>query len=228
MSPNTLPVDHSPEAPSPSRLESFSDGVIAVIITIMVLEFKVPQEPGPKAFIAGIVPTLAIYLLSFTYTGIYWVNHHHLVHRLNRVDSPILYANLLLLFCLSLIPFATSYVLSEGFNGFSIAVYAGELFLSGLAFLFLSAAVTRHFRRTGTSNPIKLATQKAEVRKTFLSLALYALAVPLAYWHPFIAVAALAIGTLLWIVPGFMLPSSHSENTGSLEKARDRGSERPA
>ncbi len=70
MPPNTLPTDYAPEAPGPSRLESFSDGVIAVIITIMVLEFKLPQEPGPKAFITDIIPTLAVYLLSFTYTGI--------------------------------------------------------------------------------------------------------------------------------------------------------------
>jgi len=208
MPPNTLPTDHAPEALAPSRLESFSDGVIAVIITIMVLEFKLPHEPGPKAFITDVLPTLAVYLLSFTYTGIYWINHNHLLHRLKHVDAPILYANLLLLFCLSLLPFATSYVLSEKFNSFSVAVYAGELFLSGLGFVALSAAITRHFYRTDTADPIRLATQKAEARKSFLSVALYALAVPLAYWHPFIAVAGLAVGTLLWIVPGFMLPAS--------------------
>jgi uncharacterized membrane protein len=206
MPPKIIP-DHDPEAPAPSRLESFSDGVIAVIITVMVLEFKLPQEPGPKAFIAGVAPTLAVYLLSFTYTGIYWINHHHLVHRLKYVDAPILYANLLLLFCLSLLPFATSYVLSEKFDSFSVAVYAGELFLSGSAFVVLSSVITRHFYRTGTANPVKVAAQSAERRKGFLSLTLYALAVPLAYWHPFIATADLALGTLLWIVPGFMLPA---------------------
>ena len=208
MPPNTLPTNYAPDPPAPSRLESFSDGVIAVIITIMVLEFKLPQEPGPKAFITGVAPTLAVYLLSFTYTGIYWINHNHLVRRLKRVDAPILYANLLLLFCLSLLPFATSYVLSERFNSFSVAIYAGELFLTGLGFVVLSAAITWHFRRTGIANAVKLATQKAEARKSFLSLALFALAVPLAYWHPFIAEANLALGTLLWIVPGFLLPAS--------------------
>lgn len=205
MSPNTLPTDYVPEPPAPSRLESFSDGVIAVIITIMVLEFKLPHEAGPKAFIASVVPTLAVYLLSFTYTGIYWINHNHLVHRLKRVDAAILYANLLLLFCLSLLPFATSYVLSQKFTSFSIVVYAGELCFSGLAFLVLSAAVTRHFHRTGVANPVTLATQKAEARKAYLSLALYVLAASLAYWHPLIAAAPIAFGTLLWIVPGFML-----------------------
>src|SRR4051812_36014231 len=197
MLPNTQPTDRGEEQLAASRLESFSDGVIAVIITIMVLEFKLPQEPGPRAFTTSIIPTLAVYLLSFTYTGIYWINHNHLLHRLKRVDAPILYANLLLLFSLSLLPFATSYVLSEKFNSFSVAVYAGELFLSGLGFVVLSAAITRHFYRTDTADPVRLATQKAEARKGVLSMALYALAVPLAYWHPFIAVAGLAVGTLL-------------------------------
>jgi uncharacterized membrane protein len=206
MPQNTQPTDHVTEQPAPSRLESFSDGVIAVIITIMVLEFKSPQEAGPRAFLIAVVPTLCVYLLSFTYTGIYWINHNHLVHRLKHVDAPILYANLLLLFCLSLLPFATSYVLSEKLNSFSVAIYAGELLLSGLAFVVLSASVTRHFHHTGTANPAKLATQKAEARKSFLSLGLYVLAVPLAYWHPSLAVVGLAVGTLLWIVPGFMLP----------------------
>ena len=206
MPPDTLPTNEVAEAPAPSRLEAFSDGVIAVIITIMVLEFKLPEEPGPRAFFSDVIPTLSVYLLSFAYTGIYWINHNHLVNRLKRVDAAILYANLLLLFCLSLLPFATSYVLREKFNSFSVAVYAGELVLSGLGFVILSAAVTRHFHRTGIANPVQLATQKAEARKSFLSLGLYVLAVPLAYWHPFIATAALAVGTLLWIVPGFMLP----------------------
>lgn len=201
-----MPSRYNEDDPSPSRLESFSDGVIAVILTIMVLDFKLPHDPGPKAFIAAILPTLAVYLLSFTFTGIYWINHHHLIHRLKRVDAPILYANLLLLFFLSLLPFATSYVLNEKFEPFSVAVYAGALFLSGIGFTLLSAGVTRHFRRTGVANPVTVAIQRAEWRKSLMSLGMYAFAVPLAYWHPFIAAADLALATLLWIVPGFLLP----------------------
>jgi uncharacterized membrane protein len=225
MSPNPMPKDYASDAPAPSRLEAFSDGVIAVIITIMVLEFKLPKEAGPRAFIAAVVPALAVYLLSFTFTGIYWINHNHLVHRLKHVDAPILYANLLLLFCLSLLPFTTSYVLSQQFNSFSIAVYAGELVLSGLAFVVLSSAATRHFHRTGTANPVNLATQKAEARKSFLSLALYGLAVPLAYWHPFIAAASVALGTLLWIVPGFMLPALPPFETKRTSRSAKEGSQ---
>jgi hypothetical protein len=97
-------------------------------------------------------------------------------------------------------------------------VYAGELVLSGLGFVVLSAAVTRHFQRTGAANPVKLAVQKAEARKAFLSLTLYALAAPLAYWHASIAAVAIALGTLLWIIPGFMLePHTPGETRNSGE-----------
>lgn len=195
------------DQPSPSRLESFSDGVIAVIITIMVLDFKLPHNPSPTAFAATALPTLAVYLLSFTFTGIYWINHHHLVHRLKHVDALILYANLFFLFCLSLLPFATSYALDEKFNSFSVAVYACSMFLSGISFVLLSAAITHHFARTGLANPSKVAVQKAEWRKSLLSLAMYAIAIPLAYWHPYVAAVDIALVTPLWIIPGFLLPS---------------------
>ena len=221
MSEHTVPTDYNSDDPSPSRLESFSDGVIAVIITIMVLNFKLPHDPGPKAFAVTFLPTLAVYLLSFTFSGIYWINHHHLIHRLKRVDAPILYANLLLLFCLSLLPFATSYVLNEKFNSFSVAVYAGALFLSGAGFILLSVAITRHFHRTGAANPVNVAMQRAEWRKSLLSLAMYASAVPLAYWRPFISAADLALVTLLWIIPGFMLPASL--NGGGAGQSKELG-----
>ena len=192
-------------------MESFSDGVIAVIITIMVLEFKLPNAAGPAAFAATIFPTLAVYLLSFTYTGIYWINHHHLVHRFKRVDAPILYANLLFLFCLSLVPLATRYVLDERFDSFSVAMYASGLLLSSAGFILRSASLTRHFKKAGTANATQIATQRAESRKTLISLAMYAIAIPLAYWHPVAAVADLAMVTLLWIVPGFLLKPNHDD-----------------
>ncbi|ADW70520.1 TMEM175 family protein [Granulicella tundricola] len=167
------------EQPSPGRLEAFSDGVIAVIITIMVLDFKVPHDPGPAAFARAILPTLAVYFLSFTFTGIYWVNHHHLVHRIRHVNAPMLYGNLFFLFCLSLLPFATSYALEKHFDSFSVAVYAGALLLSGIGFIALSLAIGRHLHRTGgVEDPTDAAIQQAERSKAFLSLAMYALAMP--------------------------------------------------
>lgn len=196
--------------PSPARLESFSDGVIAVILTIMVLDFKLPPRSGPAAFVATFLPTLAVYMLSFVFTGIYWINHHHLLHRLKRVDGVIMWANLALLFSLSLLPFATSYVLNEKFDSFSVAIYAGELLLSSIGFILLSVAITRHFKHTGVETPAKAAVQRAEWRKTLLSIAMYTFAIPLAYWHPFVAAGDLTLVTVLWIVPGFLLPDGEN------------------
>ena len=202
------------DPPSPGRLEAFSDGVIAVIITIMVLDFKLPRAPGPAAFIPAILPTLAVYLLSFTFTGIYWINHHHLVHRLKRVDAAILYANLFFLFALSLLPFCTSYALAEHFDSFSVAIYASSLLLSGVGFLALSKSITRHRHRHGTlGSALEEEIQQAEWRKGLLSLTMYAAAIPLAYWHPLIAAADIALVTLVWIVPGFLIRAAHQNGS---------------
>src|SRR5581483_11415351 len=114
------------------RLEAFSDGVIAVIITIMVLELKVPHQDGPAGLYA-IVPILLIYLLSFTFTGIYWINHRHLLERIESADRLILYANLGFLFCLSLLPFFTSYVIEKGLDSFAVALYAVSMVVTGFS-----------------------------------------------------------------------------------------------
>src|ERR1700748_2350248 len=121
---------------SPARLEAFSDGVIAVIITIMVLELKVPHEMG-LAGLRAVLPTLGIYAISFTFTGIYWINHHHLVHRTEEADQVILYANLGFLFCLSLLPFFTSYLLEKKMDSFSVALYVSSMIVTGFSFLLL-------------------------------------------------------------------------------------------
>jgi uncharacterized membrane protein len=207
------------DQPTPARLEAFSDGVIAVIITIMVLEFKLPHQSGPAAFAAAILPTLAIYAFSFTFTGIYWINHHHLVDRLKRVDAAILYSNLFFLFALSLLPFCTSYALSERFDSFSVAVYAGSLLLSGIGFLSLSKAITRHQRRHGTlRTELEAALQDAEWRKGLLSLTMYAAAIPLAFWHPLFAMADISLNTLVWVLPGFLTRAGHEScsTTGAI------------
>ncbi len=207
------------DLPTPARLEAFSDGVIAVIITIMVLEFKLPRQSGPAAFAAAILPTLAIYAFSFTFTGIYWINHHHLIDRLKRVDAAILYSNLLFLFALSLLPFCTSYALSERFDSFSVAVYAGSLLLSAVSFQTLSRAIKRHRRRHDTPvTELEAALQDAEWRKGLVSLALYACAMPLAFWHPLVAVADICLTTLIWVIPGFLTRAAHENcsTTGAI------------
>ncbi len=189
------------DQPSPSRLEAFSDGVIAVIITIMVLEFKVPRESGLRGLIT-ILPTLVVYLLSFIFTGIYWINHHHLVDRLKQVDVVILWANLGLLFSLSLLPFFTNYMVEKHLDSFSIALYAASLLTSGFAFSLLQKAIIRNLHRTTpVCDQVKRHESHSEVRKGYVSVALYLIAIPLAFWHPYLALLVVASVTVIWIIP---------------------------
>lgn len=181
---------------STSRLEAFSDGVIAVIITIMVLELKVPAQRGAAGLLA-ILPTLVVYFISFSFTAIYWINHHHLVDRIEQTDQRVLYANLGFLFCLSLLPFFTSYVLEKESDSFSIALYAASMVVTGFSFLLLRLAIERRMRVAGTFHPVDAAVQ----RKHLVSLGLYGLAMPLAYFHPSLALGDIALVTLIWIVP---------------------------
>jgi uncharacterized membrane protein len=188
---------------SPARLEAFSDGVIAVIITIMVLELKVPHTGGPaslQADLAGvlsILPTLTVYAISFAFTGIYWINHHHLVHRTEEADELILYANLFFLFCLSLLPFFTSYVLDKRMDSFSVALYAGSMMVTGFSFLLLRMSIARRLRKAG-----KLESQDTAVQhKHWLSVFTYVVAIPLAFYHPHLALGLCAFVTVIWVTP---------------------------
>jgi len=179
-----------------ARLEAFSDGVIAVIITIMVLELKVPHQDGIAGLYA-VLPTLAVYAISFAFTGIYWINHHHLVHRTEEADELVLYANLSFLFCLSLLPFLTSYVLDKKMDSFSVALYAASMVVTGFSFLLLRLAVGRRLRLAG-----KLETQDTSVQhKHWMSLLTYLAAIPIAYYHPHIALGLCAFVTVIWITP---------------------------
>jgi uncharacterized membrane protein len=184
-----------------TRLEAFSDGVLAVIITIMVLELKVPHPDG-FAGLLSIAPTLFIYLLSFTFTGIYWINHHHLVRRVEQCDHRVLYANLSFLFGASLLPFFTSYVIEKRSSSFSVALYAASMIFTAICFFLLRLAIGRLLRRTGGLKPEDSATQ----RKHIFSLGLYIAAIPLAHFHPHIALGAITMVTVIWI-----LPTSHSD-----------------
>jgi len=192
---------------STSRLEAFSDGVIAVIITIMVLELKVPAQRG-VAGLLSILPTLVVYFISFSFTAIYWINHHHLVDRIEQSDQRVLYANLGFLFCLSLLPFFTSYVLEKESDSFSIALYAASMVVTGFSFLLLRLAIERRMRVAGTFHPLDAAIQ----RKHLLSLGLYGLAIPLAYYHPSLALADIALVTVIWIIPTAGTKTSEQDN----------------
>jgi len=191
---------------SPARLEAFSDGVIAVIITIMVLELKVPHQNGFSGLYA-VLPTLFVYALSFAFTGIYWINHHHLVHRTDEADSLILYANLAFLFSLSLLPFFTSYVLDKKMDSFSVALYAASMIANGFTFMGLRIAIARRLRRAGTL----LHEDTAVEHKHWMSLLVYFVAMPMAFYHPHVALGMIALVTVIWITPTAGV-KPHAEN----------------
>ena len=188
---------------TPARLEAFSDGVLAVIITIMVLELKVPHENG-TAGLDAVLPILSVYILSFTFTGIYWVNHHLLIHRVEEVDGRILYSNLLFLFCSSLLPYFTSWVLAKDRDSFSVVLYTLSLLATGFSFMLLRLAIERRLRLAGERTAEDAATQ----RKHWLSLSLYLASIPVALRHPTWAMLVDALVTLIWILPDLGTHSS--------------------
>jgi len=209
-----------PAPASTSRLEAFSDGVIAVIITIMVLELKVPRANG-IAGLRAILPTLLVYLLSFSFTAIYWINHHQLVGRIEEVDARILYSNLVFLFSLSLLPFFTSWVLEKDLDAFSVILYAISLVATGTGFLLLRLAVMRRLRLKHQL----LAADIYAQRKHWISIALYTASIPAAFFHPSIALGCDAIVTIMWILPG--LGTKDSKTTGGSASDSD-SSDAPA
>jgi uncharacterized membrane protein len=194
---------------SPARLEAFSDGVIAVIITIMVLELKVPHQEGVAGLYA-VLPTLAVYAISFAFTGIYWINHHHLVHRTEEADELVLYSNLFFLFCLSLLPFFTSYVLEKKLDSFSVFLYIASMIFTGFSFLLLRLSIARRLRIAN-----KLEAEDTSVqRKNLLSLFVYLVALSLAFSHSHVALGLCAFVTIIWITPTVgVKPTEDLDNT---------------
>jgi TMEM175 potassium channel family protein len=177
------------------RLEAFSDGVIAVLITIMVLELKVPHGTD-WATLQPLVPVFLTYVLSFVFLGIYWNNHHHMLHATDRINGAILWANLHLLFWLSLVPFTTGWMGENHFAPVPTAVYGVVLFMSGIAFMILEAAIIRH---QGPQSKLRAAVGNDIKGK--ISAALYAVAIPLAFVHQLIADAIYVMVALMWLVP---------------------------
>ena len=177
------------------RLEAFSDGVIAIIITIMVLELDVP-EGADLAAIAPLLPVFLTYVMSFVFLGVYWNNHHHLFHMVDRVNGGILWANLHLLFWLSLTPFITAWMGRNHFAPLPTAAYGVVMLLSALAFTILTRAIVAH---QGPHS--KLAHAIGRDWKGKVSLALYAAAIPLAFVNQWISDALYVTVTLMWLIP---------------------------
>jgi uncharacterized membrane protein len=178
-----------------NRLEAFSDGVLAIIITIMVLELKVPHETNLAA-LQPILPVFLSYVLSFIYVGIYWNNHHHLFHSTKRVSGGILWANLHLLFWLSLFPFATGWMGENHLESTPTALYGGVLLMAGVAYYVLQRAIIAQ------QGPGSLLAEAVGCDwKGKLSPVLYFVAIPLAFVSPWIANAIFVFVALLWIIP---------------------------
>jgi uncharacterized membrane protein len=184
-----------------SRVEAFSDAVIAIIITIMVLALEIPQDADLET-LRPLVPVFLTYVLSFVNLGIYWNNHHHLLHVTDRINGKVLWANLHLLFWLSLFPFATGWMGVNDFAELPTAMYGLVLLLAAIAYYLLQSAIVA---QQGRESPLAAALGRDVKGK--ISPILYVLAVPLAFVSPWIAVGLYVIVSLMWLVPDRRLES---------------------
>jgi uncharacterized membrane protein len=178
-----------------SRLEAFSDGVLAIIITIMVLEMKVPHSDDLAALHA-LLPVFLSYVLSFVYVGIYWNNHHHLLHAVRGGSGSVLWANLHLLFWLSLFPFVTGWMGENHFAPLPTAFYGFVLLMAGVAYWILTRTII-----SVEGKDSLLAKAVGKDRKGNLSIVLYAVAIPMAFYNHWISQALYVVVALMWLVP---------------------------
>ena len=178
-----------------TRMEAFTDGVLAIIITIMVLELKVPHGTGLEV-LGPLLPTLASYVLSFVYLGIYWNNHHHLLHACHRVTGSVLWANLHLLFWLSLVPFATGWMGENHFAATPSAVYGMVLLTAAIAYWVLQQQI---IAAEGPDSLLKRAIGSDWKGK--LSPLLYVLAILASFWLQWIAQGIYVVAALIWLIP---------------------------
>lgn len=177
------------------RVEAFSDGVMAIIITIMVLELKVPHGERLDA-LTPLIPVFLSYVLSFVYVGIYWNNHHHMLHATKKVTGPILWANLHLLFWLSLFPFATGWMGENHFAAVPAAVYGVVLFMAAVAYWILQHTI---ISSQGDDSLLKMALGSDWKGKS--SPLVYAVAAVAAFWAPSLALGLYALVALIWLIP---------------------------
>jgi uncharacterized membrane protein len=196
-----------------TRLEAFSDGVIAVIITIMVLELRIPHADG-LAGLWSVAPRLGVYFISFFMVGIYWINHHDLIRRTEEVDFRILWSNLGFLFILSLIPYFVEYLDEKAFSSFATVLYQITMMLAGVAFFVLRWCVMRRqwyakaLRRTDTS----------ELWKHGISLGLYLIAIPFAFYRPWLSLTMNVLVTGVWVVPNVGLVKQNDKRNDVIHR----------
>lgn len=178
-----------------NRLEAFSDGVLAIIITIMVLELKVPHGHEISDLLP-IWPVFLSYVLSFIYVGIYWNNHHHMLHASTMVNGRALWANMHLLFWLSLVPFGTAWMGEHGFAPVPVAVYGGILLMAALAYYVLEQTLIHHHGKESL-----LAKHIGKDSKGLASLVMYAAAIPFAFVHEAVSLTLYVLVAILWFIP---------------------------
>ncbi len=189
-----------------NRVEAFSDGVLAVIITIMVFEMKAPHEPTIQA-LRQLWPIFLSYILSFIFIGIYWNNHHHLLQTVREVSGRILWANLHLLFWLSLIPFVTAWMGGNHFSAIPVAFYGVVLFMAGAAYFRLSQVLIMHHGKDSA-----LAKAVGKDGKGKLSLVLYAAAIGFAFFYPGVSCLLYVVVAAIWLVPDRRIEKFLSEH----------------
>ena len=198
---------------SKGRLEAFSDGVIAILITIMVLELRVPHGSDWGA-LRPLLPVFLTYVLSFVYLGIYWNNHHHMLHTAERINGKILWANLHLLFWLSLVPFVTGWMGENHFDSVPAAVYGGVLLMAAIAYTILTKAIIAEH---GPGS--KLAEAVGSDTKGKLSLAMYAAAIGLAFVSQWFSDALYIAVALIWFVPDRRIESKIAPSRGDVRQS---------
>ena len=178
-----------------TRMETFSDGVIAIIITIMVLELKVPHDSSPAALLP-LVPVFLSYVLSFIFLGIYWSNHHHLLHAVQHVGGGVLWANLHLLFWLSLIPFATAWMGENHFAPWTLVLYGTVLLFAAIAYTILTLTLLSLHGKDSA-----LASAMGRDFKGKISIVIYLVAIPLALVKWWLACALYVLVAIMWLIP---------------------------
>jgi uncharacterized membrane protein len=178
-----------------NRLEAFSDGVLAIIITIMVLELKVPHADDLHS-LKSLFPVFLSYVLSFIYIGIYWNNHHHMLHAVTHINGRVMWANMHLLFWLSLVPFASGWMGENNFTQLPVAVYGIVLFMNALAYYILSQSLIKLHGRNST-----LATAIGKDAKGILSAILYLLAIVIAFFNAWISLSIYTLVAIIWFIP---------------------------
>jgi uncharacterized membrane protein len=178
------------------RVEAFSDGVIAIIITIMVLEMHAPEEPGIEHLWA-LWPVFSAYALSYAYVAVYWVNHHRMFHYASRVTNSLLWSNIALLFALSLVPFATAYLGEHDFSRDATLVYMATMLLPSFAYTWLQSVI----RRTGAQDDAAQDYHRQTSRKGLAATIVYAVGLPLTLVSPWLGLGCAALVAVFWFLP---------------------------